>query len=977
MKRIFGIVSILLFSLVAWGQVLVTGHAYEQDGIAPIEGVEVVFSGYSFVGDTLVASFLTDTEGYYEAMIDEGLYQVTAFKAGYTPDGLADSLSIVEGQFTGNVDFILHELYTPVRYVAARQFSNDFVRLSWSMNEPRLYEDFETGDFSSFSWSNTISDNPWVVDSLAAYEGQYGMKSSCEGQPEGRSEIEVSVYVPWPGEMSFYSRISSEANWDRGYFYIDNTKLLECSGEGNWEQHRYPITEGEHVFRWAYVKDATTDEGNDCFYVDDIRFFIEEDTKAERSFQYYDLYRRRFEEEPVLLASHLTDTLFMEMHWGGLPWGKYQWGVSCIYEGNRAASDTVWSAYLDKDMTTAFELSATTNVGLSAEGAQVVLHSANHDYQGIVNANGHLMLPNVYRDSYLITIHLDGFVDYVSDTLVSVMEPTQYDAELQEAVWCIDSLYVSSTGWAVWELSDTLYRDIQYFELRLNGQEAGRTEALFCQLDVSGLAAGDICLTQVRPVYLSGTCAWQTYEWVYRSCEDYQPTVNGLSATLRENGVQLTWNYPACDSVIGVVVYRDGLFLDFVEAESYMDETVEMQGTAEYALRVVYDGDAIGSHYAMACMETVSITFPAFCDPPTKLYAENYLDDNGEYGALVSWGEEPEPNEAWLHYDNGQYKNSLGGVNEPVIYWSIRFDAEDLADYQGTTIRKISLFDIGAGSYQLWIYKGGDTAPRTLLHLQNMTLTGSNAWHEENIVPQIEVPADEPVWIVLGQQGLSRPAAVCADMDDPNGRWVSLNGVDWTDLHTYNMHYTWMLRAFVSDRLGRIVPLGDHNYSLQHYNVYRSYNNANYQKIAEVPSIEGQQYYQYRDVLVGETHHDFYYKLTAVYLSDENEECESDYAASLADPNRDYVLVDDAWEVPGSQMEAVELYPNPTEGRLTIRACGMRQISLFNALGQCVKTLQVNADSVTLDVPSCGSGVYLLQITTPSGIISRRLVISL
>ena len=55
----------------------------------------------------------------------------------------------------------------------------------------------------------------------------------------------------------------------------------------------------------------------------------------------------------------------------------------------------------------------------------------------------------------------------------------------------------------------------------------------------------------------------------------------------------------------------------------------------------------------------------------------------------------------------------------------------------------------------------------------------------------------------------------------------------------------------------------------------------------------------------------------------------------------------------------------------------MRQVSLFNALGQRVQTLQVNADSLTLDVSSCGSGVYLLQITTPSGIISRRLVISL
>jgi hypothetical protein len=169
----------------------------------------------------------------------------------------------------------------------------------------------------------------------------------------------------------------------------------------------------------------------------------------------------------------------------------------------------------------------------------------------------------------------------------------------------------------------------------------------------------------------------------------------------------------------------------------------------------------------------------------------------------------------------------------------------------------------------------------------------------------------------------------------------------------------------------------DHNYSLQHYNVYRSYDNTDYQQIATVPAIEGQQYYQYRDVLVGEAHSSFYYKLTAVYLSDENEECESDYAASLVHPDWDYVMVDDAWDIPGNQTEAVELYPNPTEGRLTIRAQGMRQVSLFNALGQRVQTLQVDADSLTLDVSSCGSGVYLLQITTQSRTFTRWLVVSL
>lgn len=976
MKKLLVILSILCVSMFSFGQGVVSGHVFDQDGFTPVEGATVAFSGYNISGDTLFALFATDTLGYYEAIMDAGQYEVSATAEGYDALFLSDSLYVEDGQILDSLDFILHETGFPVRYVAARHFSNDLVRLSWSMNEPLLSDGFETGDFSRFNWDNTLSAFPWAVDTVNAYEGTFCMRSTCEGQPEGQSVIEVPVYVPWSGEMCFHSRISSEANWDRGYFYIDGVKLMECSGESDWEEHRFPIVEGEHVFRWAYVKDAINDNGEDCFYVDDIHFFVEEELKASCSFQYYNLYRRRFDEEATLLASHLTDTVFMEMHWNSLSWGKYQWGVSCVYEGNRTVTDTVWSAYLDKDMTTVFQMDVTTNVGLSAQGAEVVLVSGSNEYHGVANSNGHLTLSDVYRDSYQVGVSLEGFVDYVSDTLVTVMEPAYLEVELQEAVKGIDSLYVSSTGWAIWELSDSLYRNLQYFELQVDGTPVGITNQMFYQVDVAHLSPGDSCLLAVRPVYLSDTCEWRSCQWVYRSCADFQPAV-GLTAVVHEDDVALSWHYPENDSVMGAVLYRDGTLLGFIEADSYVDETVEMQGTSEYVLRVVYDGEAMGSYYSMSCEQTLSVVFPAFCDPPTKLYAENYLDDNDEYGALVSWGDRPEPNEAWLHYDDGHYKNSVGGGNEPVIFWSIRFDVDTLAHYSGTTLRKISLFDVGAGTYQLWIYKGGETAPHTLLYSKNMTLSGSNAWHEEAIAPEVEIPEDEPLWIVVGQQGLSRPAAVCADMGNPDGRWVSLNGTDWTDLHTYNMHYTWMLRAFVSDRLGRMLPLSDHNYSLQHYNVYRSYNNADYQKIAEVPSIEGQQYYQYRDVLVGETHSTFYYKLTAVYLSDENEECESDYAPSLADPERDYVMVDDAWDIPESHAEAVELYPNPTEGRLTIRASGMQQVSLFNATGQRIKTLQVNADSLTLDVSTFGSGVYLLQITTQSGTFTRRLVVSL
>ena len=42
----------LLLSVATFGQGVVSGHVYEQDGIVPIEGATNALSGYSMAGDT-------------------------------------------------------------------------------------------------------------------------------------------------------------------------------------------------------------------------------------------------------------------------------------------------------------------------------------------------------------------------------------------------------------------------------------------------------------------------------------------------------------------------------------------------------------------------------------------------------------------------------------------------------------------------------------------------------------------------------------------------------------------------------------------------------------------------------------------------------------------------------------------------------------------------------------------------------------
>ena len=1029
MRRLLTILVLFVIALVplhqAQGQVLVSGNVYEQDSISPIVGASVVFSGLDASGDTVVYQFVTDALGHYEDSINYGTFKVSAcaegYECAYLLDSLLiecdsiqfyyDSLLVVYDSLTGiydsiflvydsltaqydtvyfdtdsiissisGIDLVLYEIRYPVRYVAARPYNGDLVRLSWSMYAPLLYEDFESGDFSRFSWNNNLSPYPWMISDVGAYEGNYCMRSTCEGVGEGISLIEVPVYIPSDGEMSFYCKISSENNWDVGRFYIDGVKKMEVSGESEWTRYAFEVTEGEHLFRWCYQKDASTDMGDDCFFVDGIRFY-DEDAKAgaQRSFRYFELFRRRANEAPVLLASHLTDTVFMETNWSNLPWGHYCWGVSCWYEGNRYASDTVWSVYLDKDMTTTLEVNVTNNVGLSSASAVVTLSSHDgqgHSYQGVADANGHVLLTDVYRDLYDLRVQLDGFVDYVSPAPLPIFEPQQTDVELMEAYYGITDLYVSYTGYALWQLGDPLNRDLQYFELKLNGQTVGVTTETSFQFDVSGLSPGEVCVAKVRPVYLSETCDWNSIEWIYQPCSNFQGSESGLQWSLSDNAVLLSWDIPVGVPILGTFLYRDGEPLAFVEGNSYLDETVVMHGEVNYCMRLLYGGPMDGTYYSMTCEECVVASFPVFCDPPMKLEGENYWNSDSDYGALISWGERPEPILQWLYYDDGVYKRSLGGDNEPIIFWSIRFDAEDLEPYVGTSLKKISLYDVGEGSYQLMIFVGGESAPRNMVWYQGMNLRNIHDWHEENLDQAVEIPENEPLWIVVGQQGLNRPAAACADMGNPNGRWVSLDGEHWTDMHSFNMHYTWMLRAFVTDQLGRMVPLDEGGYSLQHYNLFRSYDNTDYQQIATIPVVEGQAFYQYRDALLDDTHSSFYYRLSAVYQSDDGETCESDFAASLYNPDEQFVYVDDHWSTDEWTETNLKLYPNPSNGVLVIECDGMKKVMVCNTLGQVLLDKEVSGDALQLNMTGFDNGLYWLQVVSQNGVTKRPFVLT-
>lgn len=68
---------------------------------------------------------------------------------------------------------------------------------------------------------------------------------------------------------------------------------------------------------------------------------------------------------------------------------------------------------------------------------------------------------------------------------------------------------------------------------------------------------------------------------------------------------------------------------------------------------------------------------------------------------------------------------------------------------------------------------------------------------------------------------------------------------------------------------------------------------------------------------------------------------------------------------------SISVFPNPTQGNLTIREEGLTRVTVFNSLGQSVLDSAITGDECRLDLSQYGAGLYLLRIATTKGICTQ------
>ena len=113
-------------------------------------------------------------------------------------------------------------------------------------------------------------------------------------------------------------------------------------------------------------------------------------------------------------------------------------------------SEILWSNVIEKDMTSDLTFNVSLNNGQNAAGVAVTVANEEHTYTATVDETGVAEL-TVRKGVYDITVSMAGYVEYLIVDEAIEENTMTFNVVLNEIVAPVDGLYVSPTGWAMWE----------------------------------------------------------------------------------------------------------------------------------------------------------------------------------------------------------------------------------------------------------------------------------------------------------------------------------------------------------------------------------------------------------------------------------------------------------------------------------------------------------------------------------------------
>ncbi len=134
----------------------------------------------------------------------------------------------------------------------------------------RIVEDFENNAFALNGWGQ--GDHPWTFTTATSVSGNGSLRSDEQLSNYETSEITFTYDVQVDDSVRFSYKVSSERNYDKFYFYIDGDEMMNASGDVDWSDTAFAVSAGAHTFTFAYEKDQSVSDGDDCAWIDNVMF---------------------------------------------------------------------------------------------------------------------------------------------------------------------------------------------------------------------------------------------------------------------------------------------------------------------------------------------------------------------------------------------------------------------------------------------------------------------------------------------------------------------------------------------------------------------------------------------------------------------------------------------------------------------------------------------------------------------------------
>ncbi len=71
----------------------------------------------------------------------------------------------------------------------------------------------------------------------------------------------------------------------------------------------------------------------------------------------------------------------------------------------------------------------------------------------------------------------------------------------------------------------------------------------------------------------------------------------------------------------------------------------------------------------------------------------------------------------------------------------------------------------------------------------------------------------------------------------------------------------------------------------------------------------------------------------------------------------------------------INVYPNPAEGFVNVKAEGLKNVELIDMMGRVISRNESSETVTTVDLSSLTSGIYFLRVTTESGVSLQRIAV--